>query len=60
MKKINESNKMTEKDFGLFIESDDILKMSDENVDMFFDGLYGYILNDAVYPHLAPKEKVLC
>lgn len=43
---------LADNDFSFFIQNEDILNMSDEEINNVFDSLYGYIMKDAVYPHL--------
>lgn len=52
----NRSSLMTENDFKSFLQSKDFIDMSVDKLNFYFNGLYEFIMKDAVYPHLTLKN----
>lgn len=59
MKKVitnNQRERMTDSDLKTFLQNKNVYEMSVEKLNYYFDSFYGFIMNDAVYPHLALKK----
>lgn len=53
--KINHS--ISDERINCFFKIDDVLMLSDQNIDMIFNSIYDYFLKEAVYPHLTEVSK---
>jgi hypothetical protein len=54
-KEINHS--ISEESINCFFQNDDVLMLSDDNIDAVFNSIYKNFLDEAVYPHLTTVSK---
>lgn len=48
----DQRGRMTDNDLKSFIQSKNVLEMSVDKLNYYFDSFYDFILKNAVYPHL--------
>lgn len=54
-KEINHS--ILEESINCFFQNDDVLMLSETNIDAVFSSIYNNFLDEAVYPHLTEVSK---
>ena len=58
MKSEKATHPISDESINCFFQNDDVLMLSEDNIDAVFNSIYSNFLDEAVYPHLTEASRI--